>query len=50
MCIGLFSVPRLMCVVMIHECLVGYITRIGWNSTDSIFYLHLVLRCVEGEI
>ena len=28
-CIGLFSVPRLMCVEMIHECLVGYATRIG---------------------
>ena len=37
MCIGLFSVPRLMCAEMIHECLVGYTTRIGWNSTDSIF-------------
>ena len=37
MCIGLFSVPRLMCAEMIHECLVGYATRIGWNSTDSIF-------------
>ena len=28
-CIGLFSVPRLMCVEMIHECLVGYAARIG---------------------
>ena len=28
-CIGLFSVPRLMCAEMIHECLVGYTTRIG---------------------
>ena len=37
MCIGLFSVPRLMCAEMIHECMVGYATRIGWNSTDSIF-------------
>ena len=37
MCIGLFSVPRLMCAEMIHECLVGYAARIGWNSTDSIF-------------
>ena len=37
MCIGLFSVPRLMCAEMIHECLVGYAARTGWNSTDSIF-------------
>ena len=37
MCIGLFSVPGLMCAEMIHECLVGYATRIGWNSTNSIF-------------
>ena len=37
MCIGLFSVPRLMCAEMIHECLVGYAARIGWNSTDSVF-------------
>ena len=29
MCIGLFNVPRLMCAEMIHECLVGYNTRIG---------------------
>ena len=29
MCIGLFSVLRLMCVEMIHECLVGYAARIG---------------------
>ena len=29
MCIGLFSVPRLMCVEMIHECPVGYAARIG---------------------
>ena len=36
MCIGLFSVPRLMCAEMIHECLVGYAARIGPNSTDSI--------------
>ena len=37
MCIGLLSVPRLMCAEMIHECLVGYSTRIGWNSTNYIF-------------
>ena len=29
MCIGLFSVPKLMCAEMIHECLVGYAARIG---------------------
>ena len=29
MLIGLFSVPRLMCVEMIHECLVGYTARIA---------------------
>ena len=37
MCIGLSRVPRLMCAEMIHECLVGYAAKTGWNSTDSIF-------------
>ena len=48
MCIGLFSVPRLMFAEMIHECLVG--TPLGLVEIVPILSSRLVLRCVEEEI